>query len=590
MYRAIVFLWIACWTLQYGQAQLAVELVSFPPSGQPVGTRVSWRASAPDVQQPYFLFEARLDGGPWRLVRDYSANPVLDWVTIEEGSYEMRVRALDLASGERGQTSRSFDIQALAGPTVQPTSHPLVALYGAPACAEGRVRVRFRVPDTPTTWQHTPWKTCQGKSLHFYVAGMLENTSYQVQQESLAAGRLERGPVLTFQTGTASPALPAKGVTNPPDRQTDAAEGVLLASLRKVQSLWSVPVATDLLGRVIWYYDPPGFIGSILMRPLEGGNMLLTTADLQSTLLPLFREVDLAGNLIRETSSIAINLQLAARGEDQVTVFHHDAIRLSNGYTAVLAEIDRILTDVQGPGPVKVVGDLILVLDENFQVTWTWNAFEFLDPTRKAVLDEECQLDVSSALGDGPIPCKDWTHSNALQYLPQDGNLLLTVRHQDWVVKVDYRDGAGTGEVLWRMGPEGDFTLLSSDPWPWFSHPHDMEFDGGQWVVYDNGNTRRAQLGPTAHSRGQAYLVDEENRRAILVLNADLGYYASRLGSAERLSNGNYHFLSGGGVTLPDGTHINQHIELLPSAEKNYVLTWEQEAYRSFRMKSLYSP
>ena len=37
---------------------------------------------------------------------------------------------------------------------------------------------------------------------------------------------------------------------------------------------------------------------------------------------------------------------------------------------------------------------------------------------------------------------KDWLHTNSIAYSPADGNLLISMRHQDWVLKLDYRDGA----------------------------------------------------------------------------------------------------------------------------------------------------
>ena len=46
----------------------------------------------------------------------------------------------------------------------------------------------------------------------------------------------------------------------------------------------------------------------------------------------------------------------------------------------------------------------------------------------------------------------DWTHSNAIVYNPADGNLMLSIRHQSWIVGIDYRDGAGAGDVLWVPG------------------------------------------------------------------------------------------------------------------------------------------
>ena len=65
----------------------------------------------------------------------------------------------------------------------------------------------------------------------------------------------------------------------------------------------------------------------------------------------------------------------------------------------------------------------------------------------------------------------DWLHGNALE-LAGDGNLLYSTRHQDWIVKIDFRGGQGAGDVIWRLGKDGDFQINSSDPSPWFSHQH----------------------------------------------------------------------------------------------------------------------
>src|SRR5205823_5969500 len=115
-------------------------------------------------------------------------------------------------------------------------------------------------------------------------------------------------------------------------------------------------------------------------------------------------------------------------------------------------------------------------------------------------------------------------------------------RHQDWLIKIDYRDGQGSGDILWRLGKDGDFKFVSNDAYPWFSHQHDANISAtGMLVLFDNGNVRFAD-DPSAHSRGQVIQLDEENRTATLVLNADLGDFSVALGSAQRLSNGDYHF------------------------------------------------
>jgi hypothetical protein len=104
-------------------------------------------------------------------------------------------------------------------------------------------------------------------------------------------------------------------------------------------------------------------------------------------------------------------------------------------------------------------------------------------------------------------------------------------------------------------------------------------------ILFDNGNTRRAS-DPSANSRGQVWTLDETTMTATPVLNADLGNYSFRLGSAQRLSNGNYSFLSGSQGPVPND--IAQSIEIRPDGTKSYVLRLAGPEYRSFRVRTLY--
>jgi hypothetical protein len=74
-------------------------------------------------------------------------------------------------------------------------------------------------------------------------------------------------------------------------------------------------------------------------------------------------------------------------------------------------------------------------------------------------------------------------------------------------------------------------------------------------------------------------------------LNADLGVYSDRFGSAQRLSNGNYSFNSGAQGQGPPPTQFGQTIEVLPDGTKTYVLETDHAGklvYRSYRARTLY--
>src|SRR5262249_47046413 len=142
------------------------------------------------------------------------------------------------------------------------------------------------------------------------------------------------------------------------------------------------PLATDLQGRVVWYYDTTrsGLTSTFAGQSLvPGGTVLLLGADHDSPLpgsRNVLREIDLAGNVVRETNLAAVNAELTATGHDAVSSFTHDVERLPDGRTAVLGQVERTV-NINGT-PTDYVGDMIMVLDNNLQVAWAWNAFDRL--------------------------------------------------------------------------------------------------------------------------------------------------------------------------------------------------------------------
>ena len=84
-------------------------------------------------------------------------------------------------------------------------------------------------------------------------------------------------------------------------------------------------------------------------------------------------------------------------GRPQILDFDHEAKLLPNGDTAVLASTQKII-NVKGT-PTTYVGDMVIVLDKNFQVSWVWNAFNWLNTNRLPTN------------GEGP---SDWLHANSV--------------------------------------------------------------------------------------------------------------------------------------------------------------------------------
>lgn len=564
---------------------MVATLTPSQPGPVAVGTVVTWTASVSDAADGtiWYRFRARHYGQAYQIIRDYSPVTTLDWTARDhEGWFEIEVSAKNIDTSEIVQSFAMYQFTSRIQsdqPSVNPTSHPLVFLYSAPACSNGsRMQVEFISPDGTAT--RTPFKGCNPKfSMNFYLMGLYPDSTYTAHAIVSDGTNLTTGPDLTFGTGSPSGKLFTQTVMMTPTQQQS--NQVLLGSAL------GTPVATDLKGSIIWY--GPSDI-TYITRPEAGGEFWgITVGSPTDPTTQSIRKFDATGGTILETNAARVNEQLAAQGRRQITAFHHEVRTLPGGRIAALGDVEQILTDVQGPGPVDVIGDMIIVFDSQLNVVWTWDSFDWLDTSRLAILGETCAHVAGCSPYHLAANANDWTHGNSLSQTP-DGNILYSARHQDWVIKISFDNGGGDGHVIWRLGKDGDFTFASSDIYPWFSHQHDANFENSdptRLMLFDDGNTRVSTLG-SGNSRGQVLQLDETNLLATPVLNADLGVYSFALGSAQKLRDGNY-FFDAGIVLGPSGPsafsiEVNASGDILSELQANAML------YRSFRMTSLYAP
>jgi len=412
-----------------------------------------------------------------------------------------------------------------------------------------------KVPD------HTPFEPCRGStSNNVYVAGMQADSGYRLRAEFESGNNVKLGSWMPFHTGLLDGDFPPVSVAVPRASGSIPSEPVLIHSVSSASGA-KRPFATGMDGSVIWYLRSPEF----LTRMLPGGRVLVLSEGANSAndmrRLQIVREMDLAGNILRETNVTRIAEQLENHGihsdckkdaKECVSGIHHEAIRLPNGHTLIIAGIERMMpAGTQGSKePVDVLGDLVIDLDEDFQVTAVWNSFDHLDLKRTSLANSKCK----GGPGTGGCPpiflaaeANGWLHSNSLNYIPATGDFLISMPEQNWVLKIDWRNGKGTGKILWRLGEGGDFRAITTDPHPWFSFQHDPGFEpiGSNMIsVLDDGHERK-KIDPAANNRGQVWKLDEAGRTATLMHNADLGVYAVAVGSAQSLKNGGYTFEAG---------------------------------------------
>lgn len=393
---------------------------------------------------------------------------------------------LDACGGGGGGASPLQDAN------VQHTNHPLVAQYAVTSSGTASVAVEFG--STTSYGFTTSSRAMAGNgTVNVLVAGMKPNTLYHMRAiVTDNDGSQHFDSDHTFTTGAIDPQrVPTIRVTTTPG--TTPASGTELLSLNPGASGQLMIVAVDPEGNLVWYYDFDTSLGSPQpVNLLSNGHMLVMLDNAPGQPGGTLQEIDLTGTVIHQFDYQQLAQALQNAGHNiQVLSIDHYFVSLPNGHLLIIVSDSRVFTDLPGyPGRTTVLGNAIVDLDSNYNPVWVWDAFDHLDVNRH------------------PMNFPDWLHANALDYIADDGNLLLSLRHQSWVLKIDYQNGAGNGDVIWRLGYQGDFNISSGDPTDWFSAQHDVNVASPngtgdfQLAMFDNGDDRVQQSGQLVQCEG----------------------------------------------------------------------------------------
>jgi len=608
------------------EATITVTLTPSPASPQPVGTVITWTATVQDTAPGTheYQFSVGPANGQLAIVQDFSLPKTLLWAFSQtEGNYQVSVVVQNTSNHTSAQAAANFVVTSLrlnGLDAVTPTANPLVALFSGPPCdIHNTVRVRFNQVGSSVSQTTNAIPCSPTNTANFYIAGMYPNSQYQMHHETVSPSGMivQTGRTLTFTTGSLPTTLefPTNTVPIPAGPPTNISAPILLHGyLPTTKGLSLVVSATDLSGNVLWYYPRP--VGQ-LTRTEVGGKMFVLISHQTNLYYNVLQEIDLSGNITLQTNIHRINEQLAQMTDPftemprrPVNQFDHEVRRLPNGNIAVKASEEMLVTNAAqcgttngNPNTCDVLAAQLLILNPNLQIVWAWDSFDFLNINRPASLGEVCHQ------GDAGCPviflastANDWLHANSIQLTP-DGSLLFSLRDQDWVIKINYANGTGDGNILWRMGYRGDFTLnnpptspLCTTPnqqqeYAWFSHQHDANFEyGAQSVLslFDNGDLRITRCDTGGSSRGYVMSVDESNRTVTPILIQDAGGYSVGQGTAQLIpGSSNYHFNNG---SLEPGP-FTKSVEITPTGETVFEMDSEDIlTYRSYRMQDLYTP
>lgn len=331
-------------------------------------------------------------------------------------------------------------------------------------------------------------------------------------------------------------------------------------------------LAVDSAGEVRWYHPLPYPAAAI--RPIEGGDLLYLYGARPTGL----RRIDWLGRTVSDWHATGIDTTLS---DGQVSVpvetMHHDVLVLPSGNLVVLTTEVRPYDDwppesaglrrTGTPGRVAqsrtahVVGDVIVEFEPDGTVVHRWPLLDLLDPRRVGYdsLDSFWDLRAYQHVEGGTC---DWSHANAIWHDPTDDALLVSLRHQDAIVKLDRQ----RGDVRWILGtPVGwrkplDARVLKPTGrlrWPYHAHGV-KQTPRGTLLLFDNGNLqafppRPPRSSERTFSRVVEFEVDEAAHTVRQVWEYDGGpggrFYSPFLGDADWLPQT-------GNILITDGGHL----------------------------------
>ncbi|MGI6330021.1 MAG: aryl-sulfate sulfotransferase [Bacilli bacterium] len=303
--------------------------------------------------------------------------------------------------------------------------------------------------------------------------------------------------------------------------------------------------AYDINGDVRWY-----LVGNYAwdISRLENGNILLGSNRLIAP--PYYTiglvEIDLTGKIYKE--------YVLPGG------YHHDVFEMK----------DNNLLVASNNFPDQTTEDYIVLVDRKTgKILKNWDLKDVLPMT--------------DGKSDMWVPY-DWFHNNSVQYDELNKAIVLSGRHQDAVISIDY----DTGELNWIIGDNTNwgqkmqkyfFTPISEEfEWQWAQHSAKV-LPNGDIFVLDNGNNRSKIkdeyiLAKDNYTRGVIYHVDPEKMEI-----EQLWQYGKERGSdfySPYISNvvyyeDNHYLVHSGGIGKLNGEATNVPAAMVPEAETTSI-------------------
>lgn len=240
--------------------------------------------------------------------------------------------------------------------------------------------------------------------------------------------------------------------------------------------------------------------------------------------------------------------------------YHHDYYEMTDGNLLVASN-----KFVDG-----TVEDYVVLIDrKNGHILKEWDLKEILPQT-------EGKADMWDPY--------DWFHNNAVWYDKDNKAIVLSGRHQDAVISIDY----DTGKLNWIIGDKTNwceemqpyfFTPVGDEfEWQWAQHAS-MVLPNGDIFILDNGNNRSKIIknylkADDNYTRGVIYHLDTEKMtiEQIWQYGKERGsdFYSPYISDVDYLKD-NHYLVHSGGIGKLDGKALNVPSPMVPNAKANSI-------------------
>ena len=208
----------------------------------------------------------------------------------------------------------------------------------------------------------------------------------------------------------------------------------------------------------------------------------------------------------------------------------HNFILIADNHYITESFIIKTVTNIPSYIPHAATAPVIAPLIEeveNGNIVWSWDA-----SADTSFYGNSVQGNVFTSTDTA----QDYIHLNSITIDPRDNNLIISMRNQCQVIKINRQ----TGAVMWRLGGKNSDFAMTSDQVFLYQHHATLADSNKTLLLFDDGD---ATLRPS--SRIDEFQLDEVNKVVTGFKSFTIPEpFTSIMGSVQK--NGNDYFIGGG--------------------------------------------